>query len=60
MKPKADPKAEQDDPAQSRRFIDMAHEVEATDDPATFDTAFKKVTHSTSESLSTEDKAGET
>ena len=32
-----------DDPAQSKRFIEAAKEVEAGDDAKTFDKAFKKV-----------------
>jgi hypothetical protein len=32
-----------DDPAQSKRFIDMAREVETDDAPEKFDRAFKKV-----------------
>ena len=32
-----------DDPAQSMRFIDMAHEVEAVDDLEGFDRAFTKI-----------------
>jgi hypothetical protein len=36
------PKPAPDDPAQSKRFIDTAHEVEA-DDPQALERAFKKV-----------------
>ena len=36
------PKPKPDDPAQSKRFIDMAREVEA-DDPDALDLAFKKI-----------------
>lgn len=32
-----------DDPAESRRFIDMAREVEVDESPGAFDRAFKKV-----------------
>ncbi len=32
-----------DDPAQSKRFIDMAREVEADEDPEAFERAFEKV-----------------
>ena len=34
-----------DDPAQSQRFIDMAHEIGAENDDARFDTVFGKVSH---------------
>lgn len=37
------PPATADDPAQSQRFIDMAHEVEADEDPEAFERAFEKV-----------------
>lgn len=36
-------KAKPDDPAQSQRFIDMAHEVDATDISRNFDNMFKSV-----------------
>lgn len=42
-KPKPSPPPNADDPEQSRRFIDMAREVEAEDDPEAFDRAFTKV-----------------
>ena len=32
-----------DDPEQSQRFIDMAREVEADEDPKAFERAFRKV-----------------
>lgn len=35
--------AKPDDPAQSKRFIDMAREVEVNEDPEVFERAFKKV-----------------
>jgi hypothetical protein len=41
--PKPEPPPNADDPEQSRRFIDMALEVEANEDPEAFERAFKKV-----------------
>ena len=41
--PKPEPPANADDPEQSRRFIDMAREVGADEDPEAFDLAFGKV-----------------
>ncbi len=38
------PKPPPDDPTQSQRFIDMAREVEADEDPEAFKRAFEKVT----------------
>ena len=35
-----------DDPEQSKRFIDMARELEPADDPKTFERAFKTVSRS--------------
>ncbi len=32
-----------DDPEQSRRFVDMAREVEADEDPATFERALDRI-----------------
>jgi hypothetical protein len=32
-----------DDPEQSKRFVDMAREVEADEDPDAFERAFKRV-----------------
>lgn len=37
------PKPKPDDPAQMKRFIDMAREVEAGERPEDFERAFKKV-----------------
>jgi hypothetical protein len=37
------PLAKPDDPAESKRFIDMAREVEADESPEAFDKAFDKV-----------------
>ena len=34
----------QDDPAQSRRFIDMAREANAEENPEAFDRLFKSIT----------------
>jgi hypothetical protein len=42
--PKPEPPANADDMEQSRRFIDMAREVEADEDPEVFERAFKRVT----------------
>lgn len=33
----------QDDPAQSQRFIEMAREVDANEDPTVFDRVFSRV-----------------
>ncbi len=41
------PSAPKDDPKQSKRFVDMAREVEADERPETFDQAFAKVTTAT-------------
>lgn len=43
--PKPEPPANSDNPEQSRRFIDMAREVEANEDPDTFERGFIRVTH---------------
>jgi hypothetical protein len=37
------PEAKPDDPEQSKRFIDMAHEVEADEGPEALNRAFDKV-----------------
>ena len=37
------PKPQPDDPEQFKRFIDMAREVEAEDNPERFDRVLKKV-----------------
>ncbi len=37
------PPAKADDPAESKRFIDMAREVEVDESPEAFEKAFKKV-----------------
>jgi hypothetical protein len=37
------PKPRQDDPAQSRRFIDMAREVEADESPEALEQALRKI-----------------
>ena len=39
-------KPKQDDPAQSKRFIDAAKEIEADESEAGADRAFKKITSS--------------
>jgi hypothetical protein len=36
-------KPKPDDPAESKRFIDMAREIEADESPEAMDRAFKKV-----------------
>jgi hypothetical protein len=41
MTPKSRPKP--DDPEESQRFVDMAREVEASEDPKDFERAFDKV-----------------
>jgi hypothetical protein len=43
MATKPEPPPEADDPEQSRRFIDMAREVEVNEDPEAFEKAFKHV-----------------
>jgi hypothetical protein len=40
----AKPKPKPDDPAQSKRFIETAKAVEASEDPEVFDKLFKRVT----------------
>lgn len=42
------PKPKPDDPAQSKRFIDTARELETDDDPEAFERVFKKVAHARS------------
>ena len=42
-KPKPKPSAKWDDPDESRRFLDTAKTVEASEDPKDFDRALKKV-----------------
>lgn len=37
------PTLKPDDPAQSKRFVDLAHEVEPTVDKKEFDRALKKI-----------------
>jgi hypothetical protein len=37
------PASTPDDPEESKRFIDTAREVEASEDPKDFDEAFKRV-----------------
>ena len=37
-------KPKQDDPAESKRFIEIAREVETDESPDSFDKAFNKVT----------------
>ena len=39
------PAPKPDDPEQSKRFLETAEEVEASDDLEDFDREFKKVTH---------------
>ena len=41
--PKPEPPTNADDPEQSKRFIDMAREVGADEDPEAIDRAFKRV-----------------
>ena len=36
-------KPKQDDPAQSKQFVETAKAIEASEDPKDFDKAFKKV-----------------
>lgn len=45
------PLPQQDDPEQSKRFIDMAREVEADEDPEAFDRAFDQVVKPTKPSV---------
>lgn len=40
------PKPKQDDPAQSKRFIETAKELGVKEDPVAFERAFKKVVKS--------------
>ena len=44
-KPMPKPPAKADDPEQSKRFIAMAREVEASEDEKEADEAFKRVVH---------------
>jgi hypothetical protein len=46
--PKPEPPTNADDPEQSRRFIDMAREVGADEDPEAIDRAFGRVVKSDS------------
>jgi hypothetical protein len=41
--PSIDPPSEADDPEQSRRFIDMARDVEVDETSGAFDRAFKRI-----------------
>lgn len=41
--PRHRPRPKADDPAEYRRFIDMAREVEADEDPSALDRAFERV-----------------
>ncbi len=43
MEDKPKPPANADDPAESKRFIDMAREIEVDERPASIDEAFKRV-----------------
>jgi hypothetical protein len=43
-KPKPKPKPKLTDAERHKRFVEMAREVEASDDPKVFDKAFKRVT----------------
>lgn len=45
------PKPKPDDPAESRRFIELAREVEADERPETFDRIFRKVVKPTHPAL---------
>jgi hypothetical protein len=47
-KAKAEKKPKLTDTERHKRFVDMAHEVEASDDPEAFNSAFDKVTSSSS------------
>jgi hypothetical protein len=42
-KPKANPKPKWDDPEESRRFLEAAKLAEASNDPADFERALKRV-----------------
>lgn len=42
-KEKPAPKPKLADTERHKRFVDMAHEVEASDDPNVFDEAFKRI-----------------
>ena len=44
-------KPKPNDPAQSQRFIDMAREVQADEDPAVFDRAFARISQTPAPSL---------
>jgi hypothetical protein len=46
MKRKSEPKPKLTDTERHKRFLDMAREVEASDDPKDFDKAFDKVVRS--------------
>jgi hypothetical protein len=43
MRPKSDQKPKQDDPEQSKRFVETAKAIGASEDPKDFDKAFGKV-----------------
>jgi hypothetical protein len=43
MARKSEPKRKLTDAERHKRFVDMAREVEASDDPKDFDKAFKRV-----------------
>jgi hypothetical protein len=44
-KKKAEPKPKLTDAERHKRFVDMAHEVDAHESPEAFDQAFEKVVH---------------
>jgi hypothetical protein len=45
MARKSSPKPKLTDAERHKRFVEMAREVEASEDPKDFDRAFKKVVH---------------
>lgn len=51
---KPEPPPEADDPEQSRRFIDMAREIEADETPGAMDRAFEKVIRNPGSKMSPE------
>ncbi len=54
-KPTPKPKSKLSNKERHKRFVDMAHEVEASDDPKAFDEAFKSIVRQ-SEKLSQQTK----
>lgn len=49
-------KAKPDDPAQSKRFIDMAREIESNENQAVFERVFEKVVQQTPSSMKVVEK----